>query len=115
MQQNLKPLFEMAQINLKEMNPNGFPYNQYKIEVYGEGGKLPHLHIIHIQRKWGLRFDFAGNFLSVKDEGDGNYNTNDLEKRLCRWFKHKNKQQPAITNLETVKLIWTSMNFYFQQ
>jgi hypothetical protein len=114
MNKNLQPLFEMAQINKKEMNNDLFPYDKYKVEIYGESvNKKPHFHIKHIQEKWDLRFDFEGNFMSVKTEGKGNYNINELENRLRKWFKTKNKTDNLITNYRAAKFSWNMMNYKF--
>lgn len=79
----------MAQVNTEDNSLSYFPWNKYKICVYGGDHGPAHFHIIDRQNKWDIRIDvISGELISVKKYGNRRKSDKftDIIKDVKRWL-----------------------------
>lgn len=106
---------EMAQINTKDDSNSYFPYNKYKICIYGDDHIPAHFHIISKQEGFDIRINcVSGELVSVKKYGKRKKDSHfmDIIKDVKKWLDEPtpNKLYPGIDNRDVVKIHWNANN-----
>lgn len=109
-----KSLNEMARVNVRD-NGKLFPFNAYKVEVYGKEHNPPHMHVISLQEGYDIRISIdTGDLVSVKSYGnrsEGNL-FKDVVKKAKKWLQQANNMPGSTgnTNQQVATMMWYSMN-----
>lgn len=108
-------VYEMTQVNTYDNSNSYFPWNKYKLCIYGDDHIPAHFHIISKQEKFDIRVNcITGELESVKKYGKRKTGSHfsDIIKDVKKWLDEPTADPnlPGLDNRDMIRVAWNQNN-----